>query len=899
MRRVERLSRLTAAIGVALVVGVTVVGAPARTSNLSGHIVDAASDWTELQGILSGIQGSASAPIPNTVTDFYTSGMLLGNGDLGIVAGGDTTSDQRFYFGKSDFWGSAWAARHSSMVTAILSLGNLTISSPTPSPNPGPVYHMTQDILDAEVRSTVQLGGATVSMRSWTADSDNIFVTELSTPAGSPPVPIRIDLALPPPDTHASYPTTVGAASGTIWATRHNDYTGGNQMQAEDGIAVTPVGVGFSSTSTSGNTVTGSFTLAGGATVELATVFRGDTRAGSGGPSAAALAGSARSAVQALDATGVASLLSNHRAWWQSYWLHSLIQVNDPVMMEYWYGSLYVMGCASRPGHVPPGMNGNWVLDDFTHWPRFWMNYNFEAPFYGVASANHADLLLPYTVQQFDQAPVEQNFTAAAGYQGIAFERTMGPDAEFVSPPAPAPVAGSKNVAFIDQKSNGSFGAMPAIWYWEYTQDRTYLATQLYPHLKQLEAFWRSYLTNVGGVYQVQHSSAHEGSDDLNPDLDIGFIRKIETTLISASQVLGVDANMVPVWQDVLDHLSPLPTGVDSGKTVYLMAQNIRGSTAITSTFSPGDQPINMEGAVFPGENVYVGGDPTAVQTALNSLQLMNSWGVTPGGNSGNGFPKEFPIAARVGWPAADLETKLDAAILHDWRPSNVTAAQPNGGIETTGTIEAVDSMLMQSESGAIRVFGDADWPVTKDAHFKRLLAKGAFVVSSDLHAGAVTYVDATSQVGGTLNLYNPWPSSSPGVVALDASGNVLGPVAYTQNGRVLTLPTTAGETYHFTQTGSPVTAPGLATSVAGTANGGGQVTVTWNPPADSGGAPIGGYAVYAFSYSGGTTEVVSSTNSATVTGLTPNTYYTFTVTSWNGSYWGGWSGWSDWVLVT
>src|SRR5205814_9940982 len=142
-------------------------------------------------------------------------------------------------------------------------------------------------------------------------------------------------------------------------------------------------------------------------------------------------------------------------------------------------------------------------------------------------------------------------------------------------------------------------------------------------------------------------------------------------------------------------------------------------------------QPINMEGGVFPGENIYKGGDPTQVQTAVYTLQEMNSWGVTCGQNKNNGFPKEVPIAARVGWPAADRGSKLDAAIRAQWRSTNLTVAQSGGGIETCGTIEAVDSMLMASVSGTVRVFQDADWPATKDASFTRLRAKGAFLVSA------------------------------------------------------------------------------------------------------------------------------------------------------------------------
>jgi hypothetical protein len=797
---VRGLARLAAIVAVSAVVfagSQSSLAAPAPA--VSAARASSSGDWAELQAILGGIQGTATAPIPNVTTNKYTPGMLLGNGDIGVVAGGSTTSSQRFYFGKSDFWGSAWNSGHSTLVTAILSLGNLSITSPTASPNPGPVYRMTQDILNAEVRSTVQLGSATVSMRSWTSDSDNVFVTELSTAAGSPAVTLNVGLNLPPPDTHTTYPTTVGATGGTIWATRHNNFTSSTAFQTEDGIAVTPVGVGFSHTATSGSTVTGTFVLSGGSTVELATAFRSDARQGSGGPSAAALASSAVSAVNGLSSSSVAATLTNHRTWWQNFWLRSLVQLNDPRLMAYYYGALYVMGAASRPGRVPPGMNGSWVINDFTAFPRYWMNYNFEAPFYGVASANHADLLLPYTVQQFAEAPFQQaNFTARAGYKGVAYQRTFGPFQEFLTPPAPATPAGTKNVHFVDQKSNASFGAMPAIMYYDYTQDQTFLRNQLYPHLKMIDAFWRDYATFDGTHFNIQHSSAKEGGDDLNPINDLAFMQRIEQFLITASQTLGVDQAMVPVWQNEIARLAPWPTMTVGGQTVYDLAQTMNNPTQTnpTNPFIVGDQPIELEGPVFPGELLNPGSDPAKLQIARNSLNQQAPWIANGTKSAFNGFPKTFTEAPRIQWPAADLLTKFDAAILHDWRTSNVTAAQGGGGIETSGSIDGVDSMLMQSEGGVIRLFGDADWPTGKDAHFKRLLAKGAFLVSSEIKSGLVTHVDLTSQVGGSVSVKDPWSTGTPTVSTVDANGNVTGSVSYTLTNGIIQFATTAGQSY-------------------------------------------------------------------------------------------------------
>ena len=757
----------------------------------------AADDWAQIQQILAGIQGRASAPISNVTTPKFTSGMLLGNGDVGVVVGGSNNTSQKFYFGKGDFWGTAWNSGHSTLVTAILSLGNLTVSAAQTSPNPGPAYKMTQDLALAEVRSTVQLGGATVSMRSYTADSDNTFVTELSSPAGSPTVTLNVALALPGPDSHTTYPTTVAGSGGTIVATRHNNLKGSSDFQSAAAIAVRPVGVGFASTKTSGSTVTGTFTLSGGKTVELATVFRSDARQGGGGPSAATLAGRATSAVNAMTTADVTNLRDGHRAFWKNFWLQSFIQTGDATMNAYWYGSLYAMGSASRPGKVLAGMNGPWVLSDFTQFPRYWYNYNVQAPFYGVASANHPELLLPYNVQQKAEQQWQINWTAAnGGYKGEMWQRTMGPFEQFMPTPAPARLRGSKNPRWTDQKSNGMFAAIPSLWYYDYTQDQNFLKTQLYPNLRAVDDFYRDYLTVSGSRLVVARSSAHEASDDLNPNLDIGFIRRVETALITLSQRLGVDQNLVPVWQGTLSKLAAFPTATVGGKTVYTMAENINGSTSTADTFHPGDQPINMEGGVFPGENIFKGGDPTQVQVALNTLQAMNSWGITSGQNKNNGFPKEFPIAARVGWPAADLVNKLDAAIKAQWRSSNLTVAQSGGGIETSGTVEAVDSMFMQSVSGTIRVFQDADWPAGRDAAFTRLRAKGAFVVSAAQTGGKVSPLTLTSTAGGTVKILNPWKSGTVGVTT--AGGTA---VPFTNSGGTISFATTAGTTYTVTST--------------------------------------------------------------------------------------------------
>jgi hypothetical protein len=758
-------------------------------------------EWVAVQRLLGGIHGVSTTPPTKVVTPNYTEGALMGNGDIGVVAGDNSTSRQSFHFGKSDFWGARNGLPNNTpecnwtCSVSILSLGQMTISSPTVSASSSD-YRVDQDILHARVDSTLRFGDTRVHLRSWTADGENVFVTEVWSDGGrADDLPIQVSLAMPPrdPRSPAIFPSETGAREGMLWAYRENPTTGPKEYKAREAIAVRVLEAKFSHVDTGPGGSAGQFILRGRQHVWVAVIFAGDVRVGMDGPNSRTLVRRAIAHAGQLSLAGIETLEKTHLAWWKRFWLRSFVQVHDPVLEAYYYGALYVLGSTVRENELAPSLFGNFITTDDVAWGGiYFMNYNEEAPYYGVFSSNHPEIAKPYNHMVLAQMPWQKNMTANAGYKGVSYQRVFSPFTLFAKPPAPVHVAEKRDFTKLpaDQKSNATFSFIPAIQYYEYTQDEAFLRNELYPAMKELDAFWRDFAVRdpTGKHWVFEHSAAHEGGDDVNPNLDIGFARRIQNELIATSQMLGRDAEMRPVWREFRDELNPYPTGVVNGKTVYLIAASIKNAGQNHDLFEPGDQPINLEGIVFPGEDLSIGGDARQLKIARDSMQEMNSWGVTSGGNSENGFCKLFPIAARVGWPSADLIEKLKAAILHQWRPSNLTVFQDGGGIETSGSIEALDSMLLQHEDGVLRVF--PDWPST-DASFTRLRAKGAFLVSSEQRSGTVTSIDIVSERGGPLTIQSPW-----GIRGIRKNG---APAVLRPNSRgQITFSTTRGGHYHL-----------------------------------------------------------------------------------------------------
>ncbi len=653
-------------------------------------------------------------------------------------------------------------------------------------------YRQQQDVLNAEVRGSITMGGQRVNSRTWTADGENLIVTELWTDAGAQQIPIQVDATVP------AGTTTTGVAGGNrVWITRATGADGGTGWVAKAAASMTVIGSpGVTATAVSGTNARLAFTLPPNTPVRVVSSVHGN---GTYNNTTSINTFSSRANVRTqglTTAAAVDTVRAAHRDWWKRFWMKSYVNTGDAVLNKFYYGGLYAVAAANRAGFFPGGTYSPWRTFDAPNLGnRYFLNYNTESQYYGVYGANRPELAEPYYRVIQAEIPYSRNSTHAAGYEGLTFRRSVSPYNATRAAPGTTPVAGAKNPDALpsDQQTNGTFAALPFLWKYEYTGDVEWLRTTAYPFLKELGAFWVDFVEKnpATGRYEVKHSGVNEGGDDVNSVYDLGYIRRTLTALIQYSQVLGVDASLRPVWQEVLTNLTPYPVGVRDGLNVILLASQISNPIKGNLLLNKNDQPINLEGVVHPSDNLAIGGDPQQLQLARNTLQWVDPFLPGSRGSSGNGFPKTFTIAARVGWPAEDLIAKFKTVINNLWR-ANLTVRQFGGGQETSGSIETVNSMLLQNYQGTTRLF--PNWPAGRDAKFVRLRTKGAFVLSAEQRGGVVTSVNVTSEKGNRFTMADPWGDSGR-LSVMDDRGRR---VSHACSRGVISFPTTPGQSYRL-----------------------------------------------------------------------------------------------------
>ena len=729
---------------------------------------------TQAMRIVSQYSGQWTSPPSVLTSGETTDAPLLGNGDVGAAIGG-SINNQTFYLGKNDFF--------SGTTHAIKPLGRIVIAATGLA---GSSYNVVQDIAHAEVRGTYVLGSQTLTTTSWISATEDLLVTSFTlTGGGAQSIGITLQNG-------AGGTPTTSTTGNELNADVVADAGGSTDPKAR--IAARTIG---GTQSISGNKVT--VTIQPGTTSTLVAGIQSSIDTSSYQTAADNLVGS-------LTQSDVNTLNGTHRTWWQNFWGQSFVEITDKAIEKSWYGSLYLLGSASRSGKYAPGLWGPWILQSAMNWHGdYHTNYNYEAPFYAALSTNHIDQAAAYDKPVLDYQAAGQALATANGFSGVYY--TVGI----------SPLGTSADTGLHNQKSNAANLASDMVMRFEDSHDTTY-ANTVYPWLKQVGLFWQNYLTwdAANNRYVITNDAPDEDDayPQTNSSMSLGLVHLLFQGLIDMSTALNVDSSTRATWQNIESHLSAPATETRNSQTVVR-------ETEVGSEFVNGGNDLPAQ-FIYPGGLVGLDSSSTALSNARNTIgQLTNAW---HGGNAPATF---YAAAARVGYNPSTILSNLDTEATTD-SYNNLAIHHSGGGLENVNvTTSGVDEMLLQSFQNDIKVF--ADWPTNTNAKFGDLTAAGGFLVSSDLEGNAVQYVRVVSQKGGTITMTNPWPGQT---LALYRNGTAAGTVS----GATLTISSSAGDIIHLAPNGtSYATIVARMAQPLGSGSGGGVGGSTFSSGLESG----------------------------------------------------------------
>lgn len=488
----------------------------------------------------------------------------------------------------------------------------------------------------------------------------------------------------------------------------------------------------------------------------------------------------AKSALDAVKATGYPSTYTAYRNWWHTFWSKSFVQYGglggDADYLEnVYYLSTYLIAAGGYGNYPYHFINGVFrATGDQTKWSNAYWYWNQRDVYNSFLASNHVDLMNTFNNLYSRNYTALKSYTQSRyGVDGLWVPETMGWDGN-----ARGTVGSdyTKNIL-----STGYEAAFNMYLQYRYTNDDNYLRTVAYPFIRETAKFYSRMLSVDGnGKYHMAGSNAHETYWNV-PDAitDLAAVRSIFPIAIQVSQQLGADANLRPEWQRVLGNLVAYPQQNGAYQPHQPPLAQTRNNENVASEL------------IWPYDVTGIGAPD--YQTALNT------WNSRPF-PYGNVWANDAVQAARLGLGDQTFDGVKRMLRQYQNYPNGFTS-NTNGVFEYHGVnLAAMNEALLQSYNDKIRVFPAVPGNSTFVGKFT-LLAKNGFLVSSEREANETKYVGLRSQWGATAHVVNPW--SGQQVRVRRASDNT---ILLTTTDAEFEFPTAGGTTYVVERTAKPLT---------------------------------------------------------------------------------------------
>ncbi len=662
---------------------------------------------------------------------------MLGNGYTGVAISG-TPENQVYYVARNDFWRLKSAYNES--FPAVL--GKVVIDIPDLE---GASYNVEQDLYTAKTYSEFSKGTSTVNFKTYVSAMEDLMILEIIL-TGKEEMQGIISLELPLIGNFPSVDSVGENQDKILWLSR--SFEEDVDIPTKSAIALNLLNKSTKPTRNSQPATRNFFTIKPGKKVLIACAFSSNFKSDD---CKQAVIDRLRDVKQ----SDIQDIEKEHEEWWANFWSKSYVDINDSIVEKQYYLSNYNLASFSRDKDFPPSIFGTCITQERPAWNGdYHLNYNHMAPYYGLYSSNHIEQADPYNapiLAMMERGKLYSDKIAGIA-EGIMLPVGIGPLGiettrrnEIMDQTRKYTEEGNEEAGglFFGQKSNSSYCVVNMALQFYHTYDQEY-TERVYPFVKAVAAFWENYLVFEGGRYVIYKDAIHEGSGkNVNPILSLGLVRMVIQTAIDMSEELDVDSDRLKKWQHVLENLSDYTYQQINGKTVFRYSEE---GTPWWINNTLGIQHI------YPAGQIGLDSDPSLLQVANNTVDVMQRW------LDGNGSNSFFPTAVRIGYNPDTILFKMHQYVEHTY-PNGFQLGNPHG-IENLSTVpNTINEMLCMGHGGVLRVF--PVWPRFKDASFHSLRTYGAFLVSSELKDGIVQYVEILSEKGKDCVIQNPWPGRS------------------------------------------------------------------------------------------------------------------------------------------
>lgn len=412
----------------------------------------------------------------------------------------------------------------------------------------------------------------------------------------------------------------------------------------------------------------------------------------------------------------------------------------------------YMLIASSRPGSLPPNLQGAWTQYDYSPWSGgYWHNVNIQMNYWPAFNTNLAELFEPFVA--YNEA-----YRQAARIKASEYIKQHNPEAYSEDPNKNGWTIGCGASAYGISAPGGhsgpGTGGFTTKLYWDYydfTRNEKILKDHTYPALRGMAEFLSKLLKEDGKGHlladpsfspEQYHKGKHYQSKGCT--FDQGMIWENFNDLLNAARILNIKDSFLTEIEGKINKLDPIQIGEDGQIKEY------REERKYSEFGDPHHRHISQLCPLYPGTLIN-NNTPEWLKAAKVSIDMRGKEA---------GYFAGWPMAHRMN-ACARVKNGNDAyhyykILLCKGIYENLWGKCPPFQVDSSlGGTAGVAEMLLQSHEGYIYPLPalPAKWA---NGSFKGLVARGNFEVSLKWEKHTVKAMNIVSNKGGICKVFLP-----------------------------------------------------------------------------------------------------------------------------------------------